>query len=148
VPRSIQIGTAHKAGGLEEMLKVATILLMLATFMVPARADTLEGYKGDLYVGAVLNGVPHGKGVKTWPNGHRYEGDWNNGEREGKGTYTWPSGESYKGEWRKGKWHGQGVYTKPEGTTITGEFKSGNFWNVIAQQPDGTRTVWKNGFGQ
>ena len=67
------------------MLKVAAFLLVLTALMVPAHAVTLEGYKGDLYVGAVRNGVPHGKGVKTWPNGHRYEGDWNNGEREGKG---------------------------------------------------------------
>ena len=54
----------------------------------------------------------HGKGVKTWGNGQKYEGDWRDGKKLGKGVETlFDGGRKYDGEWKDGKRHGRGVMT-------------------------------------
>merc|ERR1711871_9715 len=32
--------------------------------------------KGDCYIGDIVDGQWHGRGIKTWANGDRYEGAW------------------------------------------------------------------------
>ena len=41
-----------------------------------------------VYEEGLLNDKFHGKGKKTWNDGHVYEGDWLNGLKHGKGKFT------------------------------------------------------------
>src|SRR6266540_6958480 len=53
------------------------------------------------YRGAFKAGRKHGKGVKSWPNGDRYEGEYAEDRMEGGGVYSWGAGrwagERYEG---------------------------------------------------
>ena len=40
----------------------------------------------------------NGKGVYTWPDGHRYEGQWKDDVKDGNGIETLTDGERYEGE--------------------------------------------------
>jgi hypothetical protein len=66
------------------------------------------------YRGEFRAGRKHGKGVKTWPNGDRYEGSFVDERKEGVGTYVWGRGGSAP--------HGFGVYSWPSGDQYTGEW--------------------------
>ena len=52
------------------------------------------------YVGEFHQGKKHGRGVKTWPWGDRYEGGFANDTRNGFGLYVWASGDAYAGPWK------------------------------------------------
>ena len=54
------------------------------------------------YVGALKEGVPHGHGTITFPDGEKYIGDWKNGKEHGQGIRTWSDG----GEWAGTYWRG------------------------------------------
>ena len=51
-----------------------------------------DGYR---YEGQLLNGIKHGKGVFTYPNGVCYQGDWLKDEMHGIGSLFYPSGQPY-----------------------------------------------------
>lgn len=51
----------------------------------------------------------HGKGVKVWANGDRYEGEWREDKQHGRGIYMWANGDRYEGEWKDGDLHGEGI---------------------------------------
>ena len=76
-------------------------------------------YRGDFHAG-----MKHGRGVKTWPNGDRYEGDFVDDRKEGVGAYSFgrgPSaGERYDGEWLADRRHGYGDYRWPTGDVYRG----------------------------
>lgn len=76
------------------------------------------------YVGGFKAGMKHGRGVKSWPNGDRYEGEFVEGRKEGRGRYAWGkgpwAGESYDGEYLADKRHGEGTYRWPTGDVYTG----------------------------
>ena len=76
------------------------------------RADTAQALAAD--------GKRHGKGVRVFPDGSRYEGDWFSDQCQGFGVYVGggPSGVRYEGEWRAGLRHGVGV--ESYGTTGSG----------------------------
>jgi hypothetical protein len=57
------------------------------------------------------NGKRHGKGVRVWASGNRYEGDWEEDKPHGKGVFTWASGERYIGAFFQGRKDGFGVCT-------------------------------------
>lgn len=59
------------------------------------------------YVGAFLNGHPHGKGVCTYANGDVYQGEWANGAFGGKGTLVLHDGTTISGYWREGEYVGK-----------------------------------------
>ncbi len=42
---------------------------------------------GDVYVGEIVSGQPHGQGTRTYTNGNKYEGEWINGRWDGQGTW-------------------------------------------------------------
>ena len=94
----------------------------------------------------MLYGKRYGFGVRTYPNGDRYEGDWNvvkegcgkftfsngdiyevifkNDKREGLGTYRNKEGNIfYEGEWKNDMKNGYGCYTFEDGTKYEGEYK-------------------------
>jgi hypothetical protein len=90
-------------------------------------ASTVETLQiwGGTYIGEVVDGLPHGQGTWTYPNGNKYVGEYKNGKKNGKGTYTWPDGHKYVGEFKDGKRHGQGTYTWADGRKYVGEYKNG-----------------------
>ena len=76
------------------------------------------------YRGGFRAGKKHGQGVKTWPNGDRYEGEFADDRREGRGKYTWGrgpwAGESYEGDYRADMRHGEGTYRFASGDVYKG----------------------------
>ena len=82
-------------------------------------------YRGGEYIGPTRNGRPHGRGVLSWPDGHRYEGEFANGWRTGRGVYTWPDGERYEGRFVDNKRTGRGVYTWADGRRYEGDIVDG-----------------------
>ena len=48
------------------------------------------------YVGLVLDGLPHGKGIKIWKTGATYKGDFVAGMMEGTGLWKL-NGKEYNG---------------------------------------------------
>ena len=85
---------------------------------------------GDVYVGEVMSGEPHGQGTLTFPGGEKYVGEFKDGEYHGQGTWTMSNGVKYVGEWKYHKKHGQGTITSPDGVgKLGGEFKNGKPWN-------------------
>lgn len=79
------------------------------------------------YRGAFRAGRKHGKGVKTWANGDRYEGDFVEDRLEGVGTYVFGrgpwEGERYDGQYVDGKRHGEGVYRWATGDVYSGPWR-------------------------
>jgi len=57
------------------------------------------------------DGKRHGRGVRVFASGARYEGDWFQGEMHGFGVYVGPgpTGERYEGGWVAGRRQGRGV---------------------------------------
>ena len=77
------------------------------------------------YTGDFRAGRKHGRGIKAWPSGDRFEGEVIDDRREGSGTYVWsprgPSaGERYTGGYRADRRHGFGTYTWPGGDAYAG----------------------------
>lgn len=73
---------------------------------------------GDVYIGDVVKGKPHGDGTMTYNNEDKlvYEGEWKNGKREGKGVSLKKSDNSmYEGEFQNDKPNGLGLlYTEDQ----------------------------------
>jgi hypothetical protein len=81
-----------------------------------------------VYVGEFREGKKHGRGVKTWPWGDRYEGDFRDDAKHGVGRYTWGArsafaGERYEGGFANDKRNGYGVYVWASGDTYAGPWK-------------------------
>jgi hypothetical protein len=89
----------------------------------PGTASGVAGYTGSFRAGR-----KHGKGVKTWPNGDRYEGDFVDERIEGFGTYAFGrgpwAGESYTGEYLAGRRQGHGVYRFASGDVYEGPWRA------------------------
>lgn len=151
--------------------RVSTLfLLMIIVFTSSlmwsqnSHAKTIEYQDGSVYEGRVQDGVPHGLGRYTSPNGeiqegyfaagelfHKakyieesqsqstgYSGERVNSKRHGQGTYIWKNGIKYTGEWINGEMEGQGTLTWTNGNEYIGEMDNGY------QHGQGTFT-WTNG---
>ena len=113
--KGVLLGNFHKV----------LILLAVLSFSGILLAETIP-YDGGTYTGELLNGVPHGQGIATWPDGSKYVGEWRDGERHGQGLEILENGNKYVGEWKNGKPSGFGKAT--EGAHgFLGEFKNGEF---------------------
>ena len=69
------------------------------------------GFPTALYEGDLLDGLPHGHGSLTTPDGDRYEGQWEGGLPHGRGKRQWTDGSSFEGEWERRSPHGHGRMT-------------------------------------
>ena len=58
-----------------------------------------ETYEGQLNEA----GEPSGDGIYTWSNGDVYDGAWLDGLRHGRGAMRWVDGGTYVGEWWRGE---------------------------------------------
>lgn len=77
------------------------------------------------YEGEFRAGRKHGKGIKSWSDGERYEGDFVDDAKQGVGTYVWGretpwAGERYIGQYRADMRHGHGVYEWTNGDRYEG----------------------------
>jgi hypothetical protein len=87
---------------------------------------TAEG--SAVYVGEFHEGRKHGRGVKTWPWGDRYEGEFAEDAKHGTGTYTWGersafAGDRYEGGFANDRRNGYGVYIWASGDSYAGPWK-------------------------
>ena len=55
------------------------------------------------------NGKRHGRGVRVWANGNKYEGEWRDDLMYGTGVFTYSTGGRYVGEFVDGLQGFQGV---------------------------------------
>ncbi|KAH3758473.1 hypothetical protein Pelo_9725 [Pelomyxa schiedti] len=77
---------------------------------------------GGSYVGGWKDDVFHGRGVRIWDDGTRYEGDWVSEKENGAGTKTWArDGTSIAGVWKNGDIV-SGTKRWPNGDEFTGKF--------------------------
>jgi len=79
------------------------------------------------YRGEFRAGRKHGKGVKAWANGDRYEGEFFEDRLEGFGVYSFGrgpwQGERYEGDYVAGQRHGHGVYRWTTGDVYRGPWR-------------------------
>lgn len=103
-----------------------------ASYAGPCVNGLAEGF-GDAagtaaYRGEFRAGKKHGRGVKTWPNGDRYEGTFVDDFKEGTGTYTWGrgpwEGERYEGAFYRDRRHGFGTYRYKSGDVYAGPWEN------------------------
>ncbi|CAF2967621.1 unnamed protein product [Rotaria sp. Silwood2] len=74
-------------------------------------------------MGEWSNDQTNGRGIRTFPDGSRYEGMEKNGKRHGSGTYYFANGNIYDGEWIDDKQDGIGTFTMPNGNQYRGHFE-------------------------
>ena len=87
------------------------------------KRDNLRISEGIKYTGEALDGLPHGKGTMTYPDGQVYVGEFKDGNCHGQGTMTNPNGCSYVGEFYENTRMGHGTEIFPNGAKYVGEFK-------------------------
>jgi hypothetical protein len=80
------------------------------------------------YFGEFHLGMKHGRGIKTWSRGDRYEGEFVEDNMSGWGIYTWGpgsvfAGERYEGGFAHDKRNGFGLYIWPSGDSYAGPWK-------------------------
>ena len=76
----------------------------------------------------------HGRGVKVWADGSRYDGEFRDGKPHGRGVYVTTESDRYEGDWRDGKANGSGTLQK------NGQSYSGYWTNGCFKQ--GEREAW------
>jgi len=80
------------------------------------------------YRGGFKAGRKHGRGVKAWPNGDRYEGEFAADHKDGYGSYEWGrgawEGERYDGSFAADRRQGYGIYWWPSGDVYAGPWES------------------------
>jgi len=97
----------------------------------PCKNGLAEGYGYAMgtaeYRGDFKAGMKDGQGVKTWPNGDRYEGGFVNDRKQGYGKYVWGrgpwQGDRYAGEYVADKREGFGTYHWASGDVYSGPWK-------------------------
>ena len=80
------------------------------------------------YSGEFHEGKKHGRGIKTWPWGDRYEGGFADDYKDGWGTYSWGprtlyAGDRYEGGFSNDRRNGYGIYSWASGDSYAGPWK-------------------------
>ncbi|MBN9091529.1 MAG: hypothetical protein J0J01_31805 [Reyranella sp.] len=86
---------------------------------------SVRGRPAGWYSGPLVAGKAEGRGIRSYPDGVRYEGDWRDGRRAGQGVQKWPDGFRYEGGWKDDKASGSGTLIDPTGAGWTGTWLSG-----------------------
>ena len=89
------------------------------------RKPSVIRIEGCVFIGDVVNGVIHGKGIRLWiPSNTVYEGDWKNNLADGRGILCSANGDVYEGDFKAHKKDGIGILRFANGGGIyEGEFK-------------------------
>jgi hypothetical protein len=69
--------------------------------------DTITCKDGSTYVGQMLNGMRHGRGLRRSVTSN-YDGEWEADTQHGRGKQTWTDGRIYEGQFDQGKFSGDG----------------------------------------
>lgn len=102
------------------MKQIGKILLIFSLGLLLAGCGSQTDYVGEL-----KDGLPHGEGTLTYPNGTVYEGEFNDGLRSGQGKWTNTSGVTYSGSWLDDHYHGFGILTIPGILVYEGHWQEG-----------------------
>ena len=83
---------------------------------------------GEIYIGDILKGLKHGKGIMYYNRKGeneimRYEGDFKNDIKEGKGIYYYNNGDRYEGDFKNDLQEGKGIYYYNNGDRYEGDLK-------------------------
>merc|ERR1712023_305464 len=110
-----------------------TRLIFFLLFFIKVRAETLLRHTLVNSDGAVYDGEmerkgififrtdkKHGRGVMTWPDGHKFDGNWRNDKPHGLGTMTYPNGDTLKAEFHEDGTHGPALITYANGDKYEG----------------------------
>lgn len=92
---------------------------------LPSGKGVIEWQNGHRFEGQLVNGVKQGHGVFIAPGSFRYEGNWESNKQNGKGKTIFDNGDVYEGEILDGEFHGQGSYTTKDGYRYEGSWKKG-----------------------
>src|SRR6056297_1064558 len=110
-------------------MRDATIAAMMlaggAALAQDGEVQTKQYDDGGIYEGTFRNGLQHGTGTYTLPNGYEYSGEWVDGEIRGQGVARFPNGSVYEGQFAKGKPEGVGKIVFADGGTYEGEWSDG-----------------------
>jgi hypothetical protein len=97
------------------------------------------------YRGGFKAGRKPGRGVKTWPNGDRYEGEFAADGKDGYGVYEWGrgawEGERYDGSFAGDRRHGYGIYWWPSGDVYSGPWE--NDADAMGELSPVVRPIWQ-----
>ena len=80
---------------------------------------------GDYYIGDYLNEKINGNGVYSFKNGEKYSGPFKDGMMHGIGKYTWPDGSEYIGDYVNNIKNGYGLFKMNCGKIYDGPFENG-----------------------
>ncbi len=127
--------------------RLCLVLILLLALVIPAllAGCTVEQA---VYAGDKENGLPHGSGTKTYPNGTTFEGEFKQGYRHGEGIWVHSSGITYSGQWHSDRYHGRGILTIPKQYSYEGQWEQGVKEGLGLQTwEDGRRYEgqWKDG---
>lgn len=87
------------------------------------------------YEGEVVNGAPHGKGIKLTAHRSEYKGEFVLGKKHGYGEETFATGGSYAGGWKNDAFDGHGVIVYAgSGHKYEGQFKDGRVAGLAAPE--------------
>ena len=104
------------------------------------KEGTIIDPAGSVYVGQLLDHLPHGQGTLTFVDGAMYEGEFRRDSREGRGVLTLANGEKYVGQFLNNEAHGRGEYFFPDGRKYDGAFEHDLFCGKgVLIFPDGVR---------
>lgn len=133
-------------------LPLSTTLPVTTTFAVTKRSDAAAVKRlssiqeiiyenSERYAGFIKDGIPHGYGIKYYPDGARFEGNWQNGFENGMGTYYFLNGDRLEVVWRNGAANGPGTYFQANGESIMGLWKDNEYVeNSAAMAMDATNS--------
>jgi hypothetical protein len=82
------------------------------------------------YDGPSIDGLPHGKGTLTWPDGSVYQGVFEHGWPTNEARFMFTNGETFMGLFYKGRPKSPGVLMDPDGRILF----AGNF---VEEKPNG-----------
>ena len=83
---------------------------------------------------SLFGGLPDGKGVASYYDGHSYDGEYKNGLREGHGIWTYNNGDKYEGEFKNNTFNGHFFITTKEGIQSQADFISDYTYVEIGNQ--------------
>lgn len=63
-----------------------------------------------MYEGAYVDGIKHGIGKMTFPNGDTYHGEWKDDKMHGDGSFMYANGDIFSGTFVRGIRAGKGTY--------------------------------------